>query len=117
VGIQPAEGGGGGGTVTVTAEVPFFPSDVAVTIAEPVANPVTSPLPFTLATVVLSLDQLTVRPLSGFPAESFGVAANWITLLTKRLTAGGLTDTDATGAGGSATTVMAAESLLLPLVA
>src|SRR5213594_1843257 len=53
---------GGGGDVTVTAEVPLCPSLVAVIVAEPAPTPVTSPLPFTVATAVLSLDHVTPRP-------------------------------------------------------
>src|SRR5437660_4804775 len=60
--------------VTVTLDVPLCPSLVAVMVAVPATTPVTSPLPFTLATAVLLLDQVTTRPLSGFPLASFGVA-------------------------------------------
>src|SRR6059036_951290 len=38
-----------GTVLTVTAEVPFWPSLVAVIAVEPAAAPVTSPLPFTVA--------------------------------------------------------------------
>src|SRR2546425_5299999 len=41
--------GGGGGVATVTADVPLFPSDVAVIVVDPTATPVTSPLPLTPA--------------------------------------------------------------------
>src|SRR6266567_3592257 len=41
---------GGAAAGTVIAELPLFPSLIAVIFAEPVATPVTSPLPFTVAT-------------------------------------------------------------------
>src|SRR5437762_4879476 len=44
----------------------------SVIVAVPVATAVTSPLPFTIATAVLLLAQVTARPLSGVPFASFG---------------------------------------------
>src|SRR5436853_637675 len=64
------------GCITVTADVPFLPSLVAVIVAEPAATPVTSPLPLTVATPVLLLDQVTTRPDNGVPFASFGVAVS-----------------------------------------
>src|SRR2546422_11109422 len=64
------------GVVTVTADVPLCPSLVAVMVAEPTVTPVTRPLELTVATEVLLLDHLTVRPDSGFPFASLGVAAS-----------------------------------------
>src|SRR4029077_2765779 len=61
---------------TVTAAVPLCPSLVAVMVAEPPATPVTSPLPFTVATAVLLLAQVTTRPDNGLPLASFGVAVS-----------------------------------------
>src|SRR5437660_1924055 len=61
---------GGGAGVTVTAAVPLLPSLVAVIVAEPAATAVTSPLPFTVATAVLSLDHVTARPESGATSAS-----------------------------------------------
>jgi len=58
---------------------------VALIVAEPATLPVTSPLPFTDATVVFELAHVTVRPLSGFPFESFGVAVSWIVAPTSTL--------------------------------
>src|SRR5207253_8509760 len=60
--------------VTVTDEVPLFPSLVAVIVAVPGVTPETSPLLLTAATDVLELDHVTVRPESGFPLASLGVA-------------------------------------------
>ena len=63
-----------GTVVTVRLEVPLWPSLVAVIFAEPATFAVTRPLALTVATVVLSLDQAIVRPDSGLPLASCGVA-------------------------------------------
>src|SRR2546430_4518576 len=60
--------------VTVTDEVPLFPSLVAVIVAVPGVTPDTSPPLLTVATVVLELDHVTVRPERGAPPASLGVA-------------------------------------------
>src|SRR5438874_5600138 len=83
--------------VTVIVEGPLFPSLVAVIVAVPAALPVTSPLAVTVATAVLLLPQLTVRPDNGLPLASFGVAVSctvWPACTDAVL---GLTVTDATG--------------------
>src|SRR5213080_2901393 len=83
--------------VTVIVEGPLFPSLVAVIVAVPAALPVTSPLAVTVATAVLLLPQLTVRPDNGLPLASFCVAVSctvWPTCTDAVL---GLTVTDATG--------------------
>src|SRR5207248_9334118 len=59
--------------VTVIAEVPLFPSLVAVIVAEPGVTPETRPLLLTVATAVLELDHVTVRPERGSPLASLGV--------------------------------------------
>ena len=65
------------GTIAaVIVDVPLLPPVAAVIVAEPAPFPVTSPLVLTVATVVLSLDQAMTRPVSGLPAESFGVAVS-----------------------------------------
>src|SRR5712692_4598916 len=84
---------------TVIAEVPLFPSQVAVTFAVPAATPVTSPLAFTVAAAVLSLDQVTTRPVSAVPPASFGVAVRLTELDTAMVAEAGLTATEATGWG------------------
>ena len=63
-----------GAAVTVMAALPLCPSLVAVMVAEPTTFAVTSPWPFTVATVVLVLAHVTVRPGSAFPFASLGVA-------------------------------------------
>src|SRR5690349_7189883 len=83
--------------VTVTTEVPVLVSQVAVMVAPPAPTPVTSPLPFTVACAVLSLDQVTTRPVSGVPPPSLGVAVSWTVLPTSTLAGAGVTVTEATG--------------------
>src|SRR5438876_232284 len=61
-GVTVTEATGTTGTTTVITEVPALPSLVAVIVAGPAATPVTSPLPFTVANAVASLDQVTTRP-------------------------------------------------------
>src|SRR5207245_1095551 len=103
-----------GTTLTVSAAVPLLPSLVAVMVAEPAATPVTSPLPFTVATPVLLLAQVTTRPVRTAPPASFGVAESCTACPTCTLGAAGLTVTDATGA---LTVVIAVVPLMPSLVA
>src|SRR5947199_70939 len=83
--------------VTVIVEGPLFPSLVAVIVAVPAALPVTSPLAVTVATAVLLLPQLTVRPDNGLPLASFEVAVSCTVWPTCTDAVPGLTVTDATG--------------------
>ena len=76
--------------------VPLWPSLVAVMVAEPAALAPTSPLPFTVATPELLFVQEMVRPVSGFPFASFGVAMSCCVPPTVRLAVAGLTATEAT---------------------
>ena len=82
----------------MTAAVPFLPSLVAVIVAVPTTRPVTSPLPFTVATPSALLAHVTVRPVSTLPAASMRVAVNCCTVPTTTLALVGLTVTVATGA-------------------
>ena len=67
---------------------------------------------------MLLLDQLTLRPVSGVPFTSFGVAVSCTVPPTGTLAVAGVTSTDATGTGaGGAVTVMADEPLCPSLVA
>src|SRR5438552_12747745 len=84
------------GDVTVTLAVPLCPSLVAVIVADPAAAAVTSPLPSTLATDVLLLDHVTVRPASAVPLASFGVAVGCTVRPTGTAPEGGATLPDAT---------------------
>jgi hypothetical protein len=94
-----------GTLVTVTVAVPLCPSLVAVTVAEPAARPVTSPLVLTRATVESLLDHVTTRPVSGVPFASSGVAVNCTVWPTAILADDGLTVTEATGAGQDTATL------------
>src|SRR5947208_681074 len=86
------------GGVTVIADVPLWPSLVAVMVTgPPAATPVTSPLPFTLATVALLADQVTVRPVNTLPLASVSVAVSGCVCPACTLAAAGLTVTEATG--------------------
>src|SRR5438094_871326 len=66
--VTEATGAGGGAGVTVIAAVPLCPSLVAVIAAEPAAAPLTRPLLSSVATAVLLLDHVLLRPASRFPA-------------------------------------------------
>src|SRR3989442_4851618 len=90
-------GPGGGAGFPVPAAVPSLPSLVAVIVAAPAATPVTSPPPFTVATPALSLAHVTVRPASGVPFASSGVAVSCTVNPACTVGAGGLTITEATG--------------------
>ena len=83
--------------VTVTPAVLLLPSLFAVTVAEPVATPATRPVADTVATPLLVVVQVTVRPVRTFPAESLVTAASWTVWPAVTHAAAGLTVTDATG--------------------
>ena len=83
--------------VTVMAEVPLFPSEVAVSVTgPPAAFPVTRPLASTLASVVSALCHVTARPVSGLPTASLGVAASCTVPFTRMLADAGVTSTELT---------------------
>jgi hypothetical protein len=98
-GLTLTDATGAGAGVTVNAAAPFFPSLVAVIVADPAAMPVTAPLPLTVASAELLLTQVTTRPESGVPFASLGVAVSWIGSPTLTLADAGVTLTDATGRG------------------
>jgi len=105
VGLKLTDATGAG--ATAIAAVPLCPSLVAVIVAEPAANAVTSPLPLTVATAPLLLVQLTTRPVNELPFASFGVAASCTVCPVVRLAVVGLTLTDATGTLTAATVTAA----------
>src|SRR2546427_10037949 len=87
-----------GTAFTVTAELPLFPSLVAVMVTgPPAALPVTRPFASTVARVALLVDHVTVRPVSAVPAASFGVAVSCTVALGEMPAGGGVTSTEATG--------------------
>src|SRR6266581_2053378 len=102
------------GTMTVIAALPLLPSLAAVMLAVPAASAVTSPLPFTVATPGASVDQVVVRPESGFPLASSSVAVSCCVAPAYIDAVAGLTLTEATGTGF---TVIAAAALFPSLVA
>jgi hypothetical protein len=63
-----------GGAVTVIVANPLVPSLVAVMFAIPMPAAVTAPVDDTVATLVLSDDHVTVRPVRTWPPASLGVA-------------------------------------------
>src|SRR5207248_1425680 len=85
--------------VTVMAAVPLFPSLVALIVMEPGVTPLTRPLVLTVATDVLELDHVTVRPESGFPPASLGVPVSCTVWPACTEAVAGVTSTDATGTG------------------
>jgi hypothetical protein len=98
--------GVGGGAVTVTVDVPVFPSLVAVIVAVPGATAVTVPLGATVATPVLLDVHATVRSVSTLPAASFVVAASVPVWPVCNDNVGGATVTDATGTAVTVTTAV-----------
>src|SRR5213595_502080 len=96
------------------AAVPFWPSLVAVIVAEPATLPVTSPVPVTVATDVLLLAHVTERPVRMLPLASRRVALSCTVCPAGTLADAGLTVTDATG---TPLTVMLAVPLCPSLVA
>src|SRR5438105_13211786 len=93
---------GGGWGVTVMVAVPLCPSLVAVIVAVPAALPVTNPLVLTVATLASLEAHVTVRPGSGLPLASCGVAVSCTVHPTCTLAVGGVTLTDDTGTGRTA---------------
>src|ERR1041384_330266 len=105
---------GGGSATTVMTAMPLLPSLVAVMVAEPALPPVTRPLAFTVATAMLLLDQVMLRPVSVFPDASLVTAESCVVAPTNTLAVAGLTLTEATG---TTDTVRLVVPLLPPLVA
>ena len=86
-----------GTLVTEMADVPLFPSLVAVIVAEPTATPVTKPLPLTVAAPVLELVHVTVRPVRVVPLASLSVAVSCTVPFVPMVADAGVTVTEATG--------------------
>ena len=103
-----------GTKVTVTLDVPLWPSLVAVIVAEPAPAPVTRPLPLTDATDALLLLHVITRPDSTLPLASLAVAVSCTVCPVCRLADVGATVTVATG---TFVTVMVAVPLFPSLVA
>ena len=97
-----------GAGVTLSGIDPLFPSLAAVTVTEPGARPVTTPLGETVAAAVFEEVQLTVRPLSSCPAASRSVTVTCKVVPTTRIGELAESVTLATGAGAGAATVTVA---------
>jgi hypothetical protein len=82
--------------VTVTTDVPVFPSLVAVIVAVPGDTAVTRPFASTVA-AGLSEDHVTVRPVSVTPFASVVTAVSCLVFATTTVADDGLTVTVATG--------------------
>src|SRR3989442_14229291 len=86
-----------GTAFTVTAELPLFPSLVAVMVTgPPAALPVTRPFASTVARLASLVPHVTVRPVSALPAASFGVAVSCTVALGETPAGAGVTSTEAT---------------------
>src|SRR5207244_239965 len=105
---------GGGAAETVSAEVPLCPSLVAVIVADPAATPLTSPLPLTVATAVLSLAHVTVRPAS---AISFACSVSDLRCAVLPVLSFAAARLTVAAATGTADTVIAAVALFPSLAA
>src|SRR3989442_3792859 len=86
-----------GTAFTVTAELPLFPSLVAVMVTgPPAALPVTRPFASTVARLASLVTHVMVRPVSALPAASFGVAVSCTVWPRSTLAGEGVTSTEAT---------------------
>jgi len=100
--------------VTVTDAVPVFPSLVAVIVALPAPTAVTTPLDDTVATALLLVVHVIVRPVRTTLFASRVVADNVVVCPTTSAAVEGCTVTVATGLGSTVTLV---EPVLPSLVA
>src|SRR2546421_385395 len=85
---------------TVMAEVPLWPSLVAVIMADPATTPVTNPLALTVAAELLLLDQVIDRPVRTLPLASLRVAVSCCVWPSFSVADAGARVTVATGTGG-----------------
>src|SRR5439155_3532523 len=74
---------------------------VAAIAGPPAASPPTSPLASTVASVTSVLGHVTVRPASGLPDASLGVAVSCTVPFTTMLAVAGVTSTVLTGIGAT----------------
>ena len=100
-----------GGGVTMTVAEPSWPSlEATIVTGPPTATAVTMPDEETDATAVLIDVHVTVRPVKAVPWASRGVAVSCAVCPTESVDAGGVTCTEATGAGGSVPPPLQAKS-------
>src|SRR5258708_25275372 len=85
---------------TVTADVPLFPSDVAVIVTGPPAIlPLTRPFASTVAIVASLVCHVTARPVGRLPTPPFCSPQIITVPFFCMLALGGVTSTDPTGIG------------------
>lgn len=89
----------GATAVTVIADVPDLPEQVAVIVADPAAAPETTPLEFTVAAAGLLVDHVTVWPVITLPFWSLTVAWRVVVVPIVRDAEGGVTSTLVTTGG------------------
>src|SRR5256884_9819981 len=82
---------------TLTFFLPLFPSLVAVIVADPTPTPLTRPFGDTVATALLLVSHVTVRPVSTFPLASLTTTVSCCVDPGDRFTESGLTMTVSTG--------------------
>src|SRR5207244_6393921 len=88
---------------TLSVALPLWPPLLAVMVTDPAVTPVTSPLPLTVAMLLLLDDQLMARPVNGLPLASRGVAVSCTVPVIGMFAALGDTVTEATGASVTVT--------------
>src|SRR3954471_8123190 len=81
----------------IDAEPATLFAAVAMIVVVPAAAPVARPVAFTVAVVVLPLDQVKVAPGTGVPLASVALAVNCCVPLTRTVAVVGATVTVATG--------------------
>src|SRR6266481_2672912 len=97
----------GSGACTVTADVPLWPSLIAVIVAvPPSARSVTSPVRDTVMTVGALDAHATARPVSVVPLASLSVTLSWVVPWSGSIAGAGLTTTDATGTSVTVTVAL-----------
>src|SRR6185437_7396270 len=97
--VTDATDGGAAGRTKIVA-LPLLPSLVAVTVAEPGAIALTTPVLDTVAIAAALVDHVMARPESAAPFASRAVAESVTEPPMLRLAVPGFTATDATGIGG-----------------
>ena len=102
------------GALTVIWAGPLCPSEVAVMVAVPAPTAVANPVPLTVVTAVLLLDQVTTRPVSTVLLGSRSVAVNCAVSPTFTVAEAGLTATVDTGAGAAAVVAAVSEAEIGP---
>src|SRR5687767_6281152 len=93
--------------LTVSADVPVFPSTAAAIVTVPGPTPVTNPVDDTVAREASLVDQATGRPARVPPWASLGTAVSCSVCVTTTSSAEGVTATFATGTDDTVTATTA----------